>query len=306
MMNPALTVLITGSSSGFGRLTAQTLVARGHTVLATMRAPQDRNREPADQLRRYAAGQPGDLYVLDLDVTDMVSVEAAVRQALDLTGRIDVVVNNAGVGDGFAAYTEAVSMGQFERIFDVNVFGVQRVTKAILPAMRQQGSGLLIHISSTMGRIVLPFTAAYTATKYALEALAESYRYELSGAGIDVVIVEPGGFGTNFWTNLEPAADTAIMTSYGALAELPGQMYGGLGQSLTGENAPNPQAVAEAILTLIETEPGQRPLRTVVDPMMGGDGPKAINHLTDQIQTQLLGAFGVENLLHVIGPATRR
>lgn len=177
MMNPALTVLITGSSSGFGRLTAQTLVARGHTVLATMRAPQDRNREPADQLRRYAAGQPGDLYVLDLDVTDMVSVEAAVRQALDLTGRIDVVVNNAGVGDGFAAYTEAVSMGQFERIFDVNVFGVQRVTKAILPAMRQQGSGLLIHISSTMGRIVLPFTAAYTATKYALEALAESYRY---------------------------------------------------------------------------------------------------------------------------------
>lgn len=296
-MNQPQNVFITGSSSGFGRLITQTLLIKGYTVFATMRDPLGRNETSANELKAFAAETPGKLYILDLDVTRMASVETAVDQALNQAGRIDVVINNAGVGDGFAAYTEAVTMKEFEHIFDVNVFGVQRVMRAILPAMRQQGSGLLINISSTMGRIVLPFAASYTATKYALEALSESYRYELAGTGIDVAIVEPGGFGTPFWSKLEPVGDAARMASYGSLAELPQKMYGGMGDMLSGENAPNPQDVADAVLQLIETKAGERPLRTVIDPLMGGDGPAAVNQTTQQIQQQLLTGFGMEQLL---------
>lgn len=293
------TVLITGSSSGFGRLIAQSLLAQGYTVFATMRDPAGRNRQPADELQRLAGEQPGTLHLLELDVTRMASIEAAVQQALGLADRLDVVINNAGVGDGFAAYTEAVTLDQFEHIFDVNVFGVQRMMRAVLPVLRRQGSGLVITISSTMGRIVLPFAAPYTATKYAVEALAESYRYELAGAGIDVAIVEPGGFGTEFWTKLPPAADPERMAGYGVLADLPQQMYGGMGEQLSGADAPDPQAVAQAVLRLIESKAGQRPLRTVVDPLMGGAGPVTINQTTAQIQAQLLSGFGLAHLLSV-------
>jgi len=296
-MNQPQNVFITGSSSGFGRLMAQTLLNKGFTVFATMRDPKGRNQAKASELQAFAADKPGKLHVLDLDVTSMASIDTAVTQALNQAGRIDVVINNAGAGDGFAAYTEAVTMKEFEHIFDVNVFGVQRVTRAILPAMREQGSGLLINISSTMGRIVLPFAASYTATKYALEALSESYRYELSGTGIDVVIVEPGGFGTAFWSKLEPVGDAERMASYGPLVELPQQMYGGMGDMLSGDNAPNPQDVADAVLQLIETRAGERPLRTVIDPLMGGDGPTVVNQTTDQIQQQLLTGLGMEQLL---------
>jgi NAD(P)-dependent dehydrogenase (short-subunit alcohol dehydrogenase family) len=298
-MNQSQSVLITGSSSGFGLLIARTLITHGYTVFATMREPKGRNSERANELRTFATEQASTLHILDLDVISMHSVETAVQKALELEGRIDVVVNNAGVGDGFAAYCEAISMNQFNHIFDVNVFGVQRVIRAVLPIMRRQGSGLLVNISSIMGRVVLPFAAPYTATKYALEALSESYRYELSGAGIDVVIVEPGGFGTEFYTKLQSADEPARMEGYGSLAELPQKMYGGVGDMLSGPNAPNPQDVANAVLRLIETKTGQRPLRTVIDPLLGGEGPQAINQMTDQIQIQLLAGFGMEQLLGV-------
>ena len=291
------TVLITGSSSGFGLLTARTLLEKGHTVFATMRDPSGRNAANAGDLHTFAAGTSGTLHVLDLDVTSDASVEAAVKQALDLEGRIDVVVNNAGYGSG--GYAEAFTMDQFQRSFEVNVFGVQRVNRAVLPAMRGQGSGLLILVSSTMGRIVLPFAAPYTAAKYAVEGLAESYRYELASAGIDVVIVEPGGFGTNFLANMAPADDEARIASYGPLAEIPQQFWGGLGHLFEGEGAPDPQDVADAISHLIDTPAGSRPLRTVVDPMTGGEGPTAINQLTDQIQEQMLSGMGMSDLIAV-------
>lgn len=296
-MNQHQNVLITGSGSGFGLLTAQTLLANGYTVLATMRDSTSRNQPVADDLQAVATEQPGTLHILEMDVTSTGSVEAGVQAALERVAHVDVVVNNAGVGDGFAAFTEAVTMEQFQHIFDVNVFGVQRVTRALLPALRAQGHGLIVNISSTMGRIVLPFAAPYTATKYALEALSESYRYELAGTGVDVAVVEPGGFGTPFWTKLDGAGDSARMESYGSLVDLPRQMYGGMGDTLSAPGAPDPQAVADAVLHLVETPAGQRPLRTVVDPLMGGEGPTAINSTTDQVQQQLLTALGMERLL---------
>ena len=206
-----------------------------------------------------------------------------------------MVVNNAGFGSG--GYAETFTMDQFQRIFDVNVFGVQRVNRAVLPSMRGRGSGLIIYVSSVMGRIVLPFAASYTATKYALEGLAETYRYELGGLGIDSVVVEPGGFGTNFLENVAFAGDAERIASYGELAEVPAQFWGGMEGMLASDNAPNPQDVADAIAEVIEMPTGQRPLRVVVDPMMGGDGPKAINQMTDQIQAQIFSAMGMGEMV---------
>lgn len=296
-MSQNKTVLVTGSSSGFGFLITETLLSQGHTVLATMRGLNGKNSGNANKLRELAAGKSGKLHLLDLDVTDDHSVETAVAEALKIVDSIDVLVNNAGYGGG--GYAEGFTTDQWKQIFDVNVFGVQRVSRAVLPGMRKKGSGLIINISSVMGRIVLPFAAPYTASKYALEGMTESYRYELSGTGVDAVVVEPGGFGTNFLGNMAPAADEQRVASYGELANMPEQMWGGVGELLQTDAAPDPQDVADVVLKLIETPAGERPLRTVVDPMSGGEAPAAINQLTDQIQEQVLTGFGMPQLLSV-------
>jgi len=296
-MGQGQNVLITGTSSGFGLLTARTLLQKGHTVFATMRGVAGKNAAAADGLRKFAEGQDGTLHLLELDVTNDASVDNAVKTALKLSGRLDVVVNNAGTGSGGLA--ESFTVDQFKQLFEVNLFGVQRVNRAVLPSMRDAGKGLLIQVSSIMGRIVIPFSAPYTATKWALEGLTESYRYELSGTGIDVVCVEPGGFPTGVGERAMVPADKLRAASYGALAELPDKMWGGMMQMMQGDDAPDPQDVADAILQLIETPAGQRPLRTVVDPLTGGEGPSTLNRTSDRIQKHLLDAFNMGDLLSV-------
>ncbi|MBO6575684.1 MAG: SDR family oxidoreductase [Rhodothermales bacterium] len=290
-------ILITGSSSGFGFLAAQTLTKAGHVVFATMRDPAGRNSEAAARLTESSSQQDGRLHVLDLDVTSDASVEAAVEQANELEGGIDVLVNNAGFGGG--GLTETFTPAQFSRMFEVNVFGVQRMNRAVLPAMRQRGSGLLIHISSTMGRIVIPFAGAYTATKFALEGLSETYRYELAPHGIESVIIQPGGFGTDFFGSMLQPEDAARVETYGEAAAMPQQLWSGMGEMIASGQAPDPQIVADAILEVISAEPGARPARMVVDPMTGGEGPKALNQTAAAVQEQLLSGFGMESLLHV-------
>jgi NAD(P)-dependent dehydrogenase (short-subunit alcohol dehydrogenase family) len=284
-------VLITGSNSGFGYLIARTLLKNGYTVFATMRDPEGRNASKSQELRAMAGSTEGKAHVLDLDVTQDESVEAAVQQALDLEGSIDVVINNAGIGSG--GFGEAFTTDQWKQLFDVNVFGVQRILRGVLPSMRERSAGLIIHISSVMGRLVIPFSAPYTASKYALEGMAESYRYELIGTGVDTTIVEPGGFPTSFADRLVSPADEARVNSYGDLKEVPERLWGGMFATLQSDNAPDPQEVADAVIGLIETPAGERPLRVVVDPMMGGEAPKAINKMTDEIQQQLLSNFGL-------------
>jgi NAD(P)-dependent dehydrogenase (short-subunit alcohol dehydrogenase family) len=296
-MSNIKTVLITGSSGGFGLLIARTLLEKGYTVLATMRDLDNRNATPAKELHTYAKDTKGTLQLLEIDVTSDASVDEGIRQAVEHTGHIDAVVNNAGFGVG--GYAEGFTIDQFQKIFEVNVFGVQRVNRAVLPAMRKQGFGLLIHISSVIGRVVIPFAGPYTATKFALEGLAESYRYELAGTGVDAVIVEPGGFGTGFGDSIVYPADEERIASYGTLAEMPDQMWGNFMQMLASDDAPDPQAVADAVLKLIETPAGQRPLRTVVDPLTGGEGPAVMNKTSDQVQEQMLSAFGLAELLSV-------
>jgi NAD(P)-dependent dehydrogenase (short-subunit alcohol dehydrogenase family) len=290
-------VLITGSSSGFGELTARTLLQKGHTVAATMRDPEKRNARTAGKLRNAAAESTGTVHIFDLDVTSDPSVQQAVGKALEAMGGIDVAVNNAGFG--VAGFMEAITDAQLQRQFDVNLFGVQRVMRAVLPSMRKARQGLIINISSIMGRIVIPFATAYTASKYALEGLSESYHYELAGTGVDVVLVEPGGFNTNFMANMAYGADQARLESYGRLAELPNRMWSEFSKLFRSDGAPGPQEVADAVLRLIETPAGSRPLRTVVDPLKGGEGPAAINRTTEKIQTQLLAGMDMADMLSV-------
>jgi len=283
-------ILITGASSGFGKLIARTLVAAGHTVFATMRDADGRNAEVARELELGAANASGKLHILELDVTDDASVEAAVSSAVAKAGSLDVVVNNAGVGCGGLA--EGFTAAQWQQIFDINVFGVQRVCRAVLPAMRKAGAGLIIQISSVMGRIILPYSAPYTATKYALEGMSETLRYELAPTGVEVSIVEPGGFGTDFASRMMHPEDRAAIESYGELAEKPEKMWSGFMEQLSSADAPDPQLVADAVTELIDAPAGSRALRVVVDPMMGGEAPRAINQTTDRIQAQILANLG--------------
>jgi NAD(P)-dependent dehydrogenase (short-subunit alcohol dehydrogenase family) len=288
-------VLITGSSSGFGRMTTISLLERGATVFATMRDAEGRNAEKAAALRDEAAALDGTLHILSLDVASDDSVKTAIDSALATAGHLDVVINNAGYGVG--GMTEGFTPDQIRDLFEVNVIGVHRVNRAVLPSMRARGAGLLVHISSTMGRMVLPFAGPYTASKYALEGLAESLRYELSQTGVDVVIVEPGGFGTNFLGAMVPPADEAVIESYGALNEYPQQMWGGVAEAFASGQGPDPQMVIDAILGVIETPAGERPLRTVVDGMGFAAGPEAINQTSDGVQQQTLEGMGVAALL---------
>jgi len=291
-------VLVTGSSNGFGYLIVQSLVDKGHTVYATMRGADGKNAGKAAELSSYAEGKDGSVHIIDLDVTSDSSVEEAIGKAVELGG-IDAVVNNAGYGVG--GFTEAVTTDQMKHIFDVNVFGVHRVTRAALPGMRAQGSGLFVNISSVMGRVVLPFAGPYTATKFALEGFSENLRYELAPTGVDVTVVEPGGFGTGFLSAMVSGSDESRLDSYGPLKEVPDQMWGGFEQMLAADDAPDPQLVADAVIELIETPAGKRPFRVVVDPMTGGEGPTTINGVTDQIQTAIMTNFGMEDSLSVKG-----
>ena len=295
-MSTQQNILVTGSSSGFGFLIARTLLNDGHTVFATMRGLENKNADAAKKLQSQAAETKGRLHLLDMDVTDTASVNSAVQQALTQEGRIDVVVNNAGYC--VSGYAETVTEEQLQGQLDVNVVGVQRVTRAVLPAMRKAGKGLIVNISSGMGRLIIPFAGAYTASKYALEGLSETYRYELAGTGVDVTIIEPGGFGTNFAANMESGADTDRLESYGPLAEMPAKLWGPFLEQLTAEDAPNPQQVADAVLNLIKTPAGQRPLRTVVNPS-GDEALRAINSTTDQIQSQMFEQMKIKDLLSV-------
>jgi NAD(P)-dependent dehydrogenase (short-subunit alcohol dehydrogenase family) len=257
-------VLITGASSGFGRDAAERLAKRGHQVIATMRESTGRNQPSRDALETLAQREGLPLHVLDLDVTDEASVERAVAQGLDRCGRLDVAINNAGfAGIGI---TEAYTAEQFHQMFDVNLYGAVRVNRAVLPHMRRQRSGVLIHVSTAAGRLVVPALAAYCASKYALEALADTYRYELGPFGIESVLVEPAFNRTPIFDKLVAPADTARVADYGPQGGYADRVRETFFQAIGAPDAAGSEPVAEALVRLVEMEPGQRPFRTVVSP----------------------------------------
>ena len=196
----AETVLVTGSNSGFGRLIVETLARQGYIVFAGMRATSGRNAPAAEELLSLADREQLALHIVELDVTDDASVERAITSVIAATGRLDVVVNNAGMA--YIGPLEAYTPEQVQQQFETNVFGILRVNRAALPQMRQQGSGLLLQIGSLAGRMALPFQGLYGATKFALEGLTESYRDELAPFGIDAALIEPGTYPTPIMAKL--------------------------------------------------------------------------------------------------------
>jgi len=282
----AKTILITGASSGFGRLTAEKLANSGHRVFAGFRSTDGAKKPVADELRDKK------IEILRLDVTDQASVDSAVKQLLKTTNnQLDVVVNNAGMAS--AGISESFTAEQVREMFDVNVFGVQRVIRAALPALRAKRSGLVINIGSILGRVTIPFFGLYGASKYAVEAMSDSYRYELSQLGIDVVLVQPSAYPTNMYAAAQQPADGEIAKTYGAVAEVPGKILKTFVTLFQGENAPNPRDVAEAIDKIVSTPVGKRPDRVVVGLPFGSD---AVNNAVNPIQRGTIDSLGLADL----------
>ena len=283
-MNSEKVVLITGTSSGFGRLIAVTLARKKYRVFATMRDIKGRNTKVAREIAELAKHESLSLQTLELDVTSDSSVERAVSKVVLECGRLDVLVNNAGYG--VMDLAETVTTAQAQRQFDTNFFGVLRMNRAVLPAMRRQKSGLLLHVGSGAGRLVIPGMGLYCASKFAMEVLAEVYRYELASQGIDSVVIEPGAYATPIMAKLERGEDSKRKTGYGEMAEVPQKL-----KTKIVSSRGNPQEIADAVLQIIETPAGQRQLRYRVGP--GGPGVQRINALTDEVQAQMLEAFGI-------------
>jgi len=277
-------VLVTGASTGFGRLIAETLARHGHTVFATMRDPGGRNSKNAEEIRALAKRESLHLQVLELDVTDDASVERAVRSVVEQAGRIDVAINNAGYV--LAGLAEAATTEQAQRIMDTNFFGAVRVNRAVLPQMRRQRGGLLLHISSGAGRVVIQSFGFYCASKFALEALAESYHYELAAQGIESSIVEPGAYQTPILGNIVRAADQERTETYGAAKAIAGKVSGVLTAA-----AGNAQEVADAVLQIVETPAGQKKLRYRVS--AASLGVDEINAVSESVQAKVLEVFGL-------------
>jgi len=284
-------ILVTGSSNGIGRLTVVTLARKGHTVYASMRDANGRNAAARLELRQLAKDENLDLTVIELDVTDDTSVEKAVADIIKNVGRVDVLVNNAGVMN--IGITEGFTLEQVQRQFDVNFFGAVRMNRAVLPHMRSQGQGLLIQISSLAGRVVLPFFGIYNASKFAVEAMSEAYRYDLSGWGIDSVIVEPGPYDSNLLNTIPWPEDKQRLEGYRELAGAPEKMIANFAELEKGDDARNPQEVADAISELIVTPTGQRPLRTVVGIDFGVTG---LNKAAAPFQRGLLEALEMQDM----------
>lgn len=284
----AQTILVTGSTSGFGRLTVETLARQGHTVFAGMRGVTSKNSQAASELHTLADSEHLPLHIVEIDVTDDASVLDAVASIVRTAGRLDVVVNNAGIT--YTGPIESFALEQVQRQFDTNVFGVIRVNRAALPQMRAQGSGLLLQVGSVVGRIAFPFVGLYGSTKFALEGLTESYRYELAGLGIDAVIVEPGTYPTNLSANrLEPADAERVAPYYSTMTDFVPRFLADVMIS----TPPNPQEVADAIAKLVALPAGKRPLRTVVALANQRQSPQDINAATERATKAYMEMLGV-------------
>lgn len=287
--------VVTGASSGFGRLLAERLARSGHAVHATMRDVLGRNRPHATALARLAAREHLPLFVEEMDVTSDEQVARTIDGIIRDEGRIDVLINNAGTMYG--GVTEAFTADEFREQLEVNVLGAFRTSRAVLPIMRRQQSGLLIHMSGIAGRLAVPFFGLYCASKCALDALGESLRYELAPFGVDSLIVEPGPFHTRQFEQARRPSDPGRTGEYGPTAAISNTLFTAFDHLFASEPAAtDPQHVVNAVCTLIQTPAGQRPLRTVV----GVDfGVRGLNEATEVFGPAMLAALGLPHLQDV-------
>ncbi|MEM8826610.1 MAG: SDR family NAD(P)-dependent oxidoreductase, partial [Pseudomonadota bacterium] len=251
-------------------------------VIATMR---NLPRPEADDLRGQTAMGGLDLQIVELDVLDDASVTAAVGTAERLVGGpLDVVVNNAGIG--MAGPIEMSDMAAAELMFGTNLYGPHRVARAALPKMRGAGTGLIVNVSSQLGRMIVPSLALYSSTKFALEALSEQMAYELVPRGVDVAIVQPGGYPTEIWDNGDRYTAALLARTPDDIKAAYPELVDNI--EMSGGGTTDPMDVPRAIARLIAMPPGQRPLRTPVHP--GAKPQVPINEVSAKVQTERLGA----------------
>jgi NAD(P)-dependent dehydrogenase (short-subunit alcohol dehydrogenase family) len=281
-------IIITGSSNGFGLKAAKDFADKGNKVYATMRNPNGKNANAKADLESHSTN----IKVVDMDVTDEASVKEAMATILAEAGSVDILINNAGIM--YLGITEAFSVEQAKFQMETNYFGAIRVMQAVLPSMRKAGSGLIINTSSLVGRMSPPFFGTYTATKHALEGYSQALRYEVSPFGVDIVLVEPGPFGTGLLASGQAPAHNEVLETYGELAGVPTAMGENFAQMLQSEDAPDPQWVVDAYLKLAELPFGSRPTRTVVGITWGVD---KINELTQPIQDSVLKEMQLDSIL---------
>ena len=282
-------VFITGVAGGFGKPTALALMERGHAVAGSVRSRGGRNAGAIVELE--AAGTQ----IVEMDVTDTASTEAGVSNAIAALDGLDVLFNNAGIGS--QGIQELMSPEDMGHVFDVNVTGVQRVMRAALPHLRAQGRGTVIYTSSLIGRIATPFYGTYSASKWALEAIVECYRMELSGFGIESCIIEPGAMPTAFFDAMVAPNDPDREVGYGAFAQVPAMSAAGLAQMLDGTPDQRPERIAEAVVALLDLPHGQKPFRTVVDHTGVGPQIERYNDVLHDVTRTVLTNFGFERML---------
>ena len=287
-------ILVTGAGTGIGKLSALALAEAGHVVYATMRDVEGRNRSRADELRAVSAEKGITLIPLELDVLSQDSADAAAATIVREQGRIDVVMQNAGhlvVGP-----SEAFTPEEMMKVFDTNLFGAQRVNRAVLPYMRKQESGLVLWISSTTTKGGFPpFMGPYGAAKAAMDSLAVTLAYELARFGVETSIVAPGAFtsGTDHFPSAGKPADSARA---GAYARYDGVMDQ-IGERLTSLTSPDadPKAVADEVVRIVGLAKGTRPMRSVID--FVGDGAAQVLEVSERVRIEFAKRIGMGDLL---------
>ena len=287
-------ILVTGASSGIGKLSALSLATAGHTVYASMRGVTAKNAAKARELRDWSFARGLDLRVVELDVLSQDSANGAVATIVAEQGRLDVVMHNAGhlvVGP-----TEAYTPDEISAVFDTNVLGAQRVNRAALPVLREQQRGLLLWIGSTTTRGGFPpFLGPYAAAKAAMDSLAVTMSWELARFGIETSIVVPGAFtsGTDHFANAGKPSDGDVAAAYGRYVGLMDQ----IGARLTALMPPeaDPQAVADEVVRVVGLPHGERPFRSVVDFM--DDGAAAVTEVAERVRVDFAERIGIADLL---------
>jgi NAD(P)-dependent dehydrogenase (short-subunit alcohol dehydrogenase family) len=289
-------VVVTGASSGFGRMAANALAEAGHTVYASMRETTGRNAPEVQKVKDYASEHGIDLRAIELDVSSQESTDRAIAAIVRDNGRLDVVIHNAG----HMVYgpTEAFTPEQLAALYDINVLSTQRVNRAALPQLRKQRHGLLVWVSSSSTRGgTPPFLAPYFAAKAGMDSLAVSYAAELARWGVETSIVVPGAFtkGTNHFLHAGKPADQARADEYvkGPTADLAAVALKGLA-ALEPPDA-DPAAVAQAIVRVVDAPFGKRPYRVHVDPSQ--DGAEIVHGVGDRVRAELLRRIGLADTL---------
>jgi NAD(P)-dependent dehydrogenase (short-subunit alcohol dehydrogenase family) len=289
-------IVITGASSGFGRLSANALAKAGHIVYASMRDITGRNAAQVADVEKYTRANGVDLRAVELDVSSQQSADAAIAKIVAEQGRLDVVIHNAGhMAFGPA---EAFTPEQLAELYDINVLSTQRVNRAALPQLRKQGRGLLVWVSSSSSAGgTPPYLAPYFAAKAGMDAMAVVYARELTRWGIETSIIVPGAFtgGTNHFAHSGAPADQARVAEYEA------GPYAGMGEKIRNAFAAivppeaDASSVAEAIVRVVDTPFGERPFRVHVDPTE--DGADVAFAVVDRVRNEMLHRVGFSDLL---------